>query len=457
MFFYNESEEVYLTAPFNPTTTVSWPTIKLSDPTSLSSLANFGTSFDLSSDGTYIAVGATGHRTTDGNNDLNGGRAYVFERGVDSTWSNSFELQPPSPTSIHQKFGASVAISGDGNVIAVGQAGTVHVYEKTTGFQWVHFAELTISETEFGFGEEDITIDQSGKIIVISASKIHTFRRNSMGAQYTYYPQGEGSDFSPSVLRLSSDGTMLMAGNGYRTGYTDPSDPGSSSPVSAGGQVRNLNWNVVNQHWEDIKINNKFLEIASGSEVTIPYMYGDESSGLYGNSVGIGNSIIVVGEVYRTLGGHSQPGGVKDNAGGITIIRDLGEVKYVTYYVGNSGSGTYDATRYVSTEISKTEMELVYPWSADDDRLGTGLDVSDDGNYIYVSVPGKAKIAIIQYEQPSGNYYFMGGLTPGNVGGDGFGARVRCSRDGSIVVTGQPQKDNPGVDSGMLHIYIRNT
>jgi hypothetical protein len=93
--------------------------------------ARFGASVALSSDGTTLAVGASGERRagTGLGADLlaeqgysRRGAVYVF-RSVASTWSQSTYIKSPTAITdpdLEREFGAAVALSGDASVLAVG-------------------------------------------------------------------------------------------------------------------------------------------------------------------------------------------------------------------------------------------------------------------------------------------------------------------------------------------------
>jgi hypothetical protein len=86
----------------------------------------FGTSVALSGDGNTLAVGAVledSSATGIGGNQADDsvfepGAVYVFARSADA-WSQQAYVKA-SNTGANDKFGTSVALSGDGNTLAVG-------------------------------------------------------------------------------------------------------------------------------------------------------------------------------------------------------------------------------------------------------------------------------------------------------------------------------------------------
>ncbi len=80
---------------------------------------NFGSSVALSGDGSTLAVGAIGE---DGSA-AEAGAVYVFTRDLGGVWSQQAPIVSASNAGALDLFGFSVALSGDGNTLAVGAIG----------------------------------------------------------------------------------------------------------------------------------------------------------------------------------------------------------------------------------------------------------------------------------------------------------------------------------------------
>lgn len=110
----------------------------------------FGEAVAVSDDGTTAIVGAFTDTDADGDEV---GAAYVFTRDGDS-WTQAAKLRPSDPGPL-DKFGADVALSGDGSTALVGTgqlADEVYVFTQAGG-EW---SRQTTLEAEFigsGFGE----------------------------------------------------------------------------------------------------------------------------------------------------------------------------------------------------------------------------------------------------------------------------------------------------------------
>ena len=158
---------------------------------SLDEYSGFGTSVDLSADGTLLAVGAA-------NSDSLRDAVHIFEKSG-GIWSRVLEISDNDggagklDVSVGNRdlFGASVAFNGDGTILAVGSSrkdsrkGGAYLFEKYHG---VWSQSLEISDNNSGTGELDISL--------------------------------ASNSFFGNSIAFSADGTLLAVGafgvNGYR-------------------------------------------------------------------------------------------------------------------------------------------------------------------------------------------------------------------------------------------------
>jgi hypothetical protein len=226
----------------------------------------FGTAVALSSDGNTLAVGAPNedsgligvagvvNEATAGNAATNSGAVYVYTR-TGSNWSQQAYVKA-SNTGATDRFGNAIALSGDGNTLAVGAfgeassstginstpdelarfAGAVYVYSRSAG-TWSQQAYVKASNTEASdlFGSS-VALNGDGNTLAVGAvnEASGTTGINSMpdesapgaGAAYVYVRSGStwsqqayvkastsGADdnFGNSVA-LSGDGNSLAVG-----------------------------------------------------------------------------------------------------------------------------------------------------------------------------------------------------------------------------------------------------
>lgn len=185
------------------------------------SSAEGGRSVDLSADGSVVAFGAP-------NTTVNGvffaGKVEVFVN-QDNTWVQKGGDINGDGSII--KFGNSVSLSNDGNIIAIGQSGDpintspedvgrVKIYQ-FTGNQWEQIGNTIFepgSRGEFGFR---VSLSSSGTTLAIgsfSRSEVQVFELlegvwTQIGS--TLVGNGAGDSFGFS-LSLSSDGKRLAVG-----------------------------------------------------------------------------------------------------------------------------------------------------------------------------------------------------------------------------------------------------
>jgi len=233
----------------------------------------FGMSVAISADGNTMAVSAPWERSAatgvNGNQSDDSmpqaGAVYVFTRSGD-VWSQQAYLKasntgrPPNdndPTADGDQFGISVAVSGDGNTIAVGaitedsvatgingnqaddsahSAGAVYVFART-GTNWAQQSYLKGSNTEaadlFGY---DVALNQDGNTLVVAgydedgpgrgvnveqgngangSGALYVFNRTAATWAQTAYLKGsrsEGNDALGFSIAISGDGSTIVAG-----------------------------------------------------------------------------------------------------------------------------------------------------------------------------------------------------------------------------------------------------
>lgn len=200
----------------------------------------FGSDVALSDDGDTLAVGAVGEASIatgiDGDEADDSapfaGAVYVFERDG-GEWSQQAYVKA-SNTGEDDEFGESVALSADGNTLAVGargealDAGAVYVFARD-GATWSHEAYVKASNA----GEQDnfgwmVALSDDGETMAVGAhledsqdnaatdaGAVYVFRREGGSWSEQAYVKasntGAGDQFGYSVA-LSSDGEILAVG-----------------------------------------------------------------------------------------------------------------------------------------------------------------------------------------------------------------------------------------------------
>ena len=258
----------------------------------------FGMNVALSADGNTMAVSAPWERSaaTGVNGDQNddslpqAGAVYVFTRSGDS-WSqqayikasNTGRRDESDPFADGDQFGFSLALSGDGNTVAVGattedsaatgingnaandsamSAGAVYVFARA-GNAWTQQAYIKGSNTEatdlFGY---DVSLSHDGNTLVAAgydedgpgrgvnvdqgngvngSGAIYVFFRTGTAWQQNAYLKGsrsEGNDALGFSVAISSDGSTIVAGAGDEAclvGGINPQGCDMDKPADASG------------------------------------------------------------------------------------------------------------------------------------------------------------------------------------------------------------------------------
>jgi hypothetical protein len=176
----------------------------------------FGSSMALSADGSVLAVGAQGKGK-------NAGKVYVFE------WNGSWMetgISPPD-SAADGYFGFAVALSADGAELAVGSTGAdshkgkVYLYHKVAG-SWVEQTVAAPDGAANDYFGTSVALSGDGSVLAVVAKG----REDGQGKAYVYRlsadavsespvaeTDGAAKDYFGFSLSLSSDGNELVVGS----------------------------------------------------------------------------------------------------------------------------------------------------------------------------------------------------------------------------------------------------
>ena len=214
-----------------------------------------GTSISLSSDGDVLAIGAP---TNDGNgNDSGHVRVY---KNVGVLWTQIG--QDIDGEMLGDSSGWSVSLSSDGSIVAVGATGSdgngsnsghVRVYENQTG-TWVQIGQDIDGESSSDYSGTSISLSSDGSIVAIGAHQ-NDGNGLSSGHVRVYENQtgtwvkvgadidGESSsDWFGRSVSLNSDGSMIVIGahgddGSSETGYARVFENQSGSWIQIGQDI----------------------------------------------------------------------------------------------------------------------------------------------------------------------------------------------------------------------------
>lgn len=203
----------------------------------------------LSADGRTLAVGASfedsSSQSPDDNAADNSGAVYVFTR-VAGGWQQQGYLKAASPVE-EQQFGSSVALAADGLTLAVGatgENGSVHVFTRgDADSDWLAPTTLVSPEAAppslFGVG---VALSADGQTLAVgtmgadgNSGAVHVYTRNGSNWQHASRLQaanGEAGDLFGRSVSLSADGLALAVGADSEDG--DGSSPGNNGASASG-------------------------------------------------------------------------------------------------------------------------------------------------------------------------------------------------------------------------------
>lgn len=223
------------------TGTNSWTLQTTLFPSPVAANMGFGNALAFSEDGNTLAVGASLYDIAGaGGNDV--GAVYVFTRSG-STWSQQ-QLITRSVTGGADQFGAAVAITKDGNLLAIGcprrastDYGEVHIYTRSAGV-WSLQTTLTAStpQTDDLLGAS-VALNGTGTIL---AAGMPQFDSSGVGSGDVLIFYRTGSSWSsgtpiitgpPVSQRRGADVTINASGNRVAIGMPDFS-PGGYTALS---------------------------------------------------------------------------------------------------------------------------------------------------------------------------------------------------------------------------------
>ena len=371
-----------------------------------------GRSVSLSSDGSIMAIGATGNDGTD----ADAGHVRVYE------WSGSAWVQRGSDIdgeAVYDSTGRSVSLSSDGSIVAIGasnndatgsNAGHVRIYE-WSGSAWVQKGSDIDGEAAGDESGCSVSLSSDGSIVAIGAN--YNGNGTETGHVRIYEWSGsawvqKGSDIDGEAagdkcgqsVSLSSDGSIVAIGA--------PQNDLSPYYGSNAGHTRIYEWS--GSAW-----------VQKGSDID-----GESGSDQFGFSVSLSSdgSIVAIGAPYDDGNG--------SNAGHVRIYEW-------------SGSAWVQKGSDIDGEAAN-------------DRCGTSVSLSSDGSIVAIGASGNdangPNAGHVRIYEWSGSAWVQNGSDiDGEAADDYFGQAVSLSSDGSIVAIGAQWNDGNGASAGHVRVY----
>ena len=423
-----------------------------------------GRSVALSADGTRLAVGAP---ENDGNG-ADSGHVRVYEL-VGGAWTQlGADLDGEAAG---DRSGGSVALSADGNRLAVGassndgngaDSGHVRVYELVGG-AWVQLGVDLNGEDAGDRSGRSVALSADGSRLAVGAPYNDSNGADSGHVRVYEWTAGGWSqlgaelhgeeDRSGSLVALSADGTRLTVGAPLYDG---------DSPIT--GRVR-------------------VYRFAAGVWTKLgAYLYGESYLGQTGSNETVALSAdgtrLAVGSpsfhnggpgsvrVYELVGGAWVPLGVDldgEDAGdesGISVALSADGTRLAVGALFNDGNSSWAGHVRVYGLIGDTWEQLGADLDGEDagDVSGRSVALSADGNRLAVGAPfndgnGADSGHVRVYELVGGAWTQLGADLDGEAAGDVSGVSVALSADGNRLAVGAPSNDGNGADSGHVRVY----
>lgn len=194
----------------------------------------FGGAVSVSGNFAIIGAGSSNSKGTDS------GAAYMFERNESGDWVQKATLLASDGTA-DDRFGESVSVSGNFAIIGASRdgdnevnSGSAYIFERNESGTWEQKSKLVASDgaQHDGFGR---SVSVSGNLAIIGASG-NSDNGNKSGSAYIFEPEGSGQ-WTQTTKLLPSDGmpndrfgaAVSVSGNFAVIGADGDSDNGIDS------------------------------------------------------------------------------------------------------------------------------------------------------------------------------------------------------------------------------------
>jgi hypothetical protein len=362
--------------------------------------AFYGYSIDISSDGNTVVVGAYGKSFFTG-------EAYVYTRSG-LIWTEQAKLLAPEAS--NDQFGWSVAISADGNTVAIGSTtedtspnsnnGAVYIYTRSAG-TWTQQTKLLASDRasneSFGYS---VAFSADGLTLLVGAEPENTSPSTINGAAYVFiYDSGEwfeqqkllASDFSSTDrfgcdVSLSSDGnTALIGANAEDTSPNSNNGAAYVFTRSAGTWTQQQKLLA-----SDSASNDNFGISVSLSADGLTAIVGAESEStspdLYNGAAYVYTLVEGVWTEQQKLLASDRAG--SDRFGYAVSISADGNTALIGAYAEDTSPNSSNGAAYIFTRtegVWSQQQKLLAFDREDGDRFGLSVAMSDDGSTFFVS------------------------------------------------------------------------
>lgn len=379
---------------------------------------HLGTSVAMSSDGNVIAVGAPNN---DGNR-ADSGLVRVYEN-IGGTWTQV--VGDINGEAENDLSGTSVALSYDGNIVAIGapkndgasgaDSGHVRVYENQNG-TWVQVGNDIDGKAAGIESGTSVALSLDGSIVVIGAPLNGTGADEFRGQVSIYENQNgtwvqKGSDLNGEAAYDEFGTSVSISTNNNIIAVGAPGN--GIAPGANSGHVRVFQYTSTDWVQMGNDIDGTGHTDQSGSSI----------------SLGLNGHAVAIGAVW---------GGGNGIASGRARIYRYNQTNNAWYQDGNDIEGD-NVLYHFGTSVSLSQ-------NADVVAIGAIGGIADNGN-------GAATGQVRIYKRSQGTWDKVGSDIDGENSGDRFGTSVSLSLNGNTVAIGGISNDEGADDSGHVRVY----
>ena len=402
----------------------------------------FGTSVAISDDASVLAVSASGESSADlddlDNNDAQGaGAVYVYKRDIDNNWptpgTGGVYVKAPN-IDAEDFFGSQIALSGNGQVLAVAAAGES---SNATGVTMLPLGEETIPDAL-----SNNAADDAGAVYIF-----RSFFGNWVPEAYIKASNAEAGDLFGSAIDLNFAGDLLVVGaiGESAADATSPND--NSKPGSGAAYV--YGW--ADSEWSQ-------LDYLKASNADAAQHSGDSVGDAYGAAVAFNSdgSLLLIGapnedSIATGIDGDAANNGFR-NSGAAYLLTRNGDTWQETTYFKASNTGEIDE---FGSAVDINDI------TGDDDISSAIVIGARRESSSATGVNGTENID--NFVASGAAYYFENGLDgwqqqtfiKAAVANFGmlFGWDVAMSAEGSIIAVSAPFEDSLNSDAGAVFLY----
>jgi hypothetical protein len=425
-----------------------------------------GISVSLSSDGSTVAIGADGN---DGNGSSSG-HVRIY-KNVSGSWTQ--QGSDIDGEAALDYSGRSVSLSSDGSTVAIGATGNdgngsgsghVRVFNiclptfssdtitSCGPYTWIDGVTYTTSN----YTATDTLVSTSGCDSIVS---LHLTIPNALLGNWTQ--QGADIDgissynYSGRSVSLSGDGSILAIG-----------EPGPQGNVHT-NQVRVFNY--INYSWTQIgdTILGEALTDNSGWSVSLSEDGKTLAIGAYGND-GPGANFPNIGQVrvfklinsaWTQLGNDIYGEGINDNSGWSVSLSADGSIVAVGAYANDgNGSGSGHVRVYKLINSVWTQLGNDIDGEGINDNSGCSVSLSADGSTVAIGAKnndgnGSNSGHVRVFSYSGSTWTQLGSDIDGEAAYDASGTAVSISSNGTVVAIGANSNDGNGTDAGHVRVF----